>query len=232
MPEGAVAGAMQRYAESNRVEAILTTGDNFSIDDTEFAMQPFGWATGSGVPFWITWGNHDVESQQRIDAVNETFDSPPNWTVHEWGDIDVLIIDSNQISSPEQAGFVLSTLQSSDRPTILVLHNPPYSCTHAEETIDVVNPLVTMLDDDVVLVLSGHDHSYQRFSNDNRTFVVSGGGGAELNPISTCPTNQPDLDFGVAEHHFLALTQEGDSILLRAIDVNDVVLDEVTIPAP
>jgi hypothetical protein len=229
-PQGAVAGAMQRYASGTDVEAILTTGDNFYSDDYQFLMQPFGWVYEQGIPFWITWGNHDVESQERIDVVNEVFDSPPRWGVYEWGPVDVVVLDSNQVTSTDQAAFLIDTLAASSDPTVLVLHHPPYSCSHHSSTIEVVNALSATLDDDVVLVLSGHDHNYQRFTNEDIAYVVSGGGGAGLYDLSPCPDNHPPMEAGEKLHHFLALSQDGQDIRLQAIDVNGAVFDEVTIP--
>ena len=228
LPQGAVAGAMQRYASGEEVAAVLTTGDNFYSDDYEFLMQPFGWVEEQGIPFWIAWGNHDVESPERIDIVNEVFDSPPRWATYEWGPVDVVVLDSNQITSTEQASFLLDALASSTDPTILVMHHPPYSCSHHSATIEVVNALSATMDDDVVLVLSGHDHNYQRFTNDDVTYVVSGGGGADLYDLKSCPDNHPPMEAGEKLHHFLALSQDGENVTLRAIDVNGAVFDEVS----
>lgn len=229
MPQGAVAGAMQRYVETTDITAILTTGDNFYSDDFEFLMQPFGWATDAGIPFWITWGNHDVESATRIAGIDETFGSPPRWTVHEWGDVDVVILDSTQVTSPEQAAFFLDAMNDSIQPTIVVLHHPPYSCSHNEEGTEFVDEWIGLLDDDVALVLSGHDHSYQRFEQDDVVYVVTGGGGSLVYELEQCPANHPELLKGAALHHFLALTRTTETIEITAIDINGSVIDQTSI---
>ena len=232
LPQGAVAGAMQRYADAHEVTAILTTGDNFYSDDWEFLLEPYGWAAESSIPFWIVWGNHDVESQNRIDAVNEAFDDPPRWSLFEWGQVDVVVLDSNQITSADQAVFFLNVMEASVRPTIVVVHHPPYSCSHRGSTTELVNQVVSLLDDDVVLVLSGHDHSYQRFLLDGVNYVVTGGGGSSLNPLSECPTNHPELLAGAELHHFVTLEQTSEGIELTAIDVNGEGFDMVSVAFP
>lgn len=232
LPEGAVAGAMSRFAEDHDIAAILTTGDNLYSDDADFLMAPYGWVAQDAIPWWVTWGNHDVETAARIDLVDETFDDPPRWTVHRWGDVDVIILDSNQVTSFEQAGFFLDAMAESDNPTIVVLHHPPYSCSHYGSTVDVVNAWIDILDDDVVLVLSGHEHSYQRFENDGVAYVVTGGGGQTIRPLSECPPNHPDRLAGAELYHFVTLEQTVSSIELRALDVNGEVIDQVTIPLP
>ena len=232
LPQGAVAGSMQRYAEAHVIDAILTTGDNFYSDDTEFLMRPYGWVEEQEIPWWITWGNHDVESESRIAAIDETFDSPPRWVVYAWGRVDVVILDSNQVSSLEQAFFFLQSMASSERPMVVALHHPPYSCSHYGSTIDVVNEMVGLLDDDVVLVLAGHDHNYQRFENAGITYIVTGGGGRDLYPLRDCPVNHPEQLAGAELYHFLALEQLDDEITVTAMDVNGSSIEEISIPIP
>ena len=227
LPQGAVAGAMERYATDNLVEAILTVGDNFYLDDPELLMAPFSWT--ADIPFWITWGNHDVESDTRIAAMESTFDDPPRWTVWRWGSVDVLILDSNQITDLAQARFFVTAMAESSRPMIVTMHHPPYSCSHHGATTDVVNQLVGVFDEDVKLVLAGHDHNYQRFESVGVTYVVSGGGGRALYPVEQCPANHPELLAAAEVHHFLTLTQEPDGLHLTVYDVNGEVVDDVLI---
>ena len=230
--QAAVARSMRTAADGNQIDAILTTGDNFYSDNADFLMQPFQWVSEQGIPFWLTWGNHDVETETRIQIVDEIFDSPPRWAVHEWGVIDVVILDSNQIRSIPQAAFFLNAMAASDRPTIVALHHPPYSCSHHGSTTDVVNQFVSILDEDIFLVLAGHDHSYQRFENEGVAYVVTGGGGRALRPLTDCPENHPERLAGAEAFHFVALHQTEKTVELQAIDVNGGVIDEVTLVLP
>jgi len=215
---------MMRYAEANEVGAILTTGDNLYSDDTEFLLHPFSWAIESEIPFWITWGNHDVESEDRIDAMEEAFDDPPRWTSHRWGNVDVVILDSTQIGSEEQLQFLTDTLAAGDRATIVVFHHPVYSCGFHDDSETVQNTLLPRFDDDVFLVLSGHEHNYQRFQDGDVTYVVTGGGGAGLTDLDTCSVDQPERSSGESIHHFLVLEQS-DAVVVSVIDVNGNTLD-------
>ncbi len=229
MPEGAVAGAMATAAEQEAPEAILTTGDNFYSNDADFIMDPYQWAVDAGIEFWITWGNHDVQSPGRIEAVNVTFDSPPRWGAHEWGDIHIVILDSNQLESGEQVDFLVDALGSSDRPTVVVFHHPPLTCGKYRPGTDI-GAWSPHFDDDVVLVMSGHDHNYQRFESDGITYVVTGGGGAETYPIEACPSGVPSPVAGEALHHFVELRQTEGAVTAEVIDVNGSVIDEFEIP--
>ena len=230
LPQGAVAGAMARFAEENEVHAILTTGDNFYSDDADFLMHPMQWAVEAGIPYWITWGNHDIVSENRIEAVDEAFGDPPRWARYEWGGIDVVVLDSNQIDSAEQGEFLVETLADSSDPTIVVFHHPVFSCSIDRERPPVLETWVPLFDDDVFLVLSGHDHVYERFESDEVTYIVSGGGGRPLNEVVECPPGHPQLMVGEALHHFLVLEQV-DGLEITAIDVNGATIDEVELAA-
>ena len=227
-PEGAVAGAMQRFVEDHDVAAILTTGDNLLSDDAEFIMHPFGWVGEAGLEWWITWGNHDVETSTRIDIVNQTFADPPRWTTLGWGDVQILILDSTQPDSSEQLEYVETALAGSSEPTIVVFHHPALSCLSPDEAQDQ-NPFVTLFDDDVLLVLNGHEHNYQRFEADGVTYVISGGGGSPVSPIVECAAVGLERIAGEELHHFVALTQDDGELRIRAIDVNGAILDEATL---
>jgi acid phosphatase len=232
-PEGAVAGAMQRFAETDDVAAVLTTGDNFYSDDAEFIMHPYAWMEDEGAEWWITWGNHDVETPTRIDAVNETFDEPPRWTSLEWGDLSLVILDSTQVDSPEQADFLATTLSEGDDPTIVVFHHPPHSCESHAEQVDTQGAFGSMFDEDVFLVLSGHEHNYQRFEAEGVTYLITGGGGAGLTEFSECTVEGPAMIVGEVLHHFLVLTQnEAGGLAIQAVDVNGVVFDEFVLDLP
>jgi len=224
-----VAEAMATYAGTRKIAAIVTTGDNFYEDDARQIMEPFGWARERNIPFLITWGNHDVESQRRIDMIEETFAEAPRWGMHEWGPIDIVMLDSTQVASGRQMEFFQHVIVESDDPTIVVFHHPPYSCGSHGDDEAVAARWVTRFDDDVVLVLSGHEHNYQRFESDGVAYVVTGGGGATLTDLADCSNDHPARVSGEAVHHFVAL-ELTDSLNVTAIDSDDNVIDEFSLP--
>ena len=84
---------------------------------------------------------------------------------------------------------------------VVLLHRPIWSQgLHGSDEIDLNHRLINLFDDyGVVLVLSGHDHNYERFcptrgtgldrqclgSNEGTHYVVTGGGATMPNPIPT-----------------------------------------------
>ncbi|MFZ0627511.1 MAG: metallophosphoesterase [Acidimicrobiia bacterium] len=229
---GEVADAMKAYAESHEVEAILTTGDNFYSNDVPKIMGPFSWVSDDGIEWWVTWGNHDEESDARIAAVNQAFDNPANWTTISWGAADMIILDSNMVDSEDQLDFLKEQMAAITKPTIMVFHHPAYSCSKHGSTEAVVDTWVPVFDRDVFLALSGHDHLYQRFESNGVVYVVSGGGGRGLYEVEECPPGHPERIIGDQTNHFLAITQDETGVSVTVIDRESVVIDEFTVPFP
>ncbi|HSJ82785.1 MAG TPA: metallophosphoesterase [Acidimicrobiia bacterium] len=225
-----VASQMESYTGSNPVQAILTTGDNFYLDDTDQMLQPFRWAEEAGIEFWLTWGNHDVESNDRIEAVNEVFDTPPRWATIGWGETNILILDSTDVGSRAQLAYLEAEMERIEAPTIVVLHHPPYSCSAHVGDESVRDEWLSQFDEDVVLVLSGHAHNYQRFESDGLPLIVSGGGGQALQDLRACPAGHPALLVGQETFNFLILRQDTTSLTVIAVDRAGETIDEVAIP--
>lgn len=226
-----VAAEMEQYARQEEVAAIVTTGDNLYSDDVDQLMEPFAWAMERDIPFLIAWGNHDLDSARRIEIIDETFDDPPRWWSHEWGPVDILVLDSTQIDSRPQSRFLVNAMAASNDPTIMAFHHPPFSCGSHGDTENVLTEWVPRFDDDVFLVLSGHEHNYQRFESNDVTYLVTGGGGATLTELDECRADHPRRIAGDSVHHFVALELD-DTVSVTAIDSDGNVLDEFSLPLP
>jgi predicted phosphodiesterase len=227
-----VATAMQRYASSTSVEAILTTGDNLYSDDYPEILASYGWAKTDGIPFWITWGNHDEDSPSRVAAVDEAFGNPAHWTTIRWGETDIIILDSNAVDSGQQLSFLKEQMATISRPTIMVFHHPAYSCSTHGSTDAVLEEWLPIFDDDVILALSGHDHNYQRFESSGVTYVVTGGGGRGTYELDPCTSEEPTRLVAVETNHFLAMSQDASGIDVTAIDSQGNIIDKFMVPFP
>jgi hypothetical protein len=80
----------------------------------------------------------------------------------------------------------------------------------------------------VRLVLSGHDHNYQRFARNGVTYVVHGGG-AGVYPLRRCPAAHPRRLAARAARGFLYLTVEPDAFDLRAVGLDGRTIDRVRV---
>ena len=227
--ESSIASEMESYASSHPVQAILTTGDNFYEDDPDEMMEPFQWARSAGIDFWLTLGNHDVESQERISAINTAFGNPPSWATIEWGDTEILILDSNDVASPAQLSYLESEMERIEEPTIVVFHHPPFSCSDHVDNEAVKAEWLPRFDDDVILVLSGHSHTYQRFEEGGVRYLVTGGGGRDLDELDDCPSGHTPRIVGDEAHNFLTMTQDERVLSVSAVDEAGEAIDALTI---
>ena len=220
---------MALRAETDPPVAVLTTGDNLYDVDPAFALMPYDWMDANGVEFWITWGEEDVSDPARIQAIDTSFDSPPRWLALTWGAVEIVILDSTQVDSPEQQDFLEGAMAAGAAPTLVVFHHPPFTCTADDPGVPSVDGLTELLDGDVVMVLSGHYGGYQRFEDAGIQYVVSGGGGNTLDEILPCPEDQPQLASGDAIHHFLAISQEETQLRVEAVNVTGSVIDAFSV---
>lgn len=228
--EYAVAGAMERYAAEHPVAALLTTGDNLYTNDVDGAWRrPYGWLADTGVPVWVVWGNHD---HQRSAVVRETYGEAPYWSVHFWGDVTVILLDSERLRSGDQDVWMDRVLASARGPVIVAEHRPAWSCsTHGDDPRVQGRWVPRWEAAGVDLVLSGHDHNYQRFTVGGVDYVVSGGGGAGLYRLESCPADHPPRLAGAAAFHFLTLTRTDGGIRVEAVGVDGAVIDRFGVPA-
>ena len=128
---------------------------------------------------------------------------------------------------------------------IVLMHVPAYSCGKHGSSSMVRNNLVSLFENqEVDLVITGHDHSYQRFIPINGvTHIVSAGGGAPLYDIDTVNCNEADLlapsefdngygNIAVAKKYHVTRFDIKDDVLCgQAIDINSAAIDRFSLPA-
>jgi hypothetical protein len=228
-------GAGMRAFESNHPAAVLVTlGDNdYTESPTAFHRNwtaYFGWLGGSGVSVIGTLGNHDV----RVDGGRYEFDElnmPRAFYKRTVGDVQFFIVNSNSVG-PRQTAWLANALAGSTALwKIVVYHHPAWTCGAYRSNAAVVKNWVPLFEKyKVNLVLSGHDHNYQRFAPRNGVrYVVHGGGGQHLYPLATCPAGYPRRLFGRAIHGFLYLRSSPTD--LRGVSVTRArkIIDHFTI---
>lgn len=232
--EIAVAEEMEAWVEREGADALLTTGDNVypEGDPAYFPRawdEPYGWTDRLDVDVFASLGNHDFDYQGGA-AVVDHLDMPGIWYRRSLSDADVFILDANRISDPSQTEWLSGALERSQATwKIVAFHQPAYSCSTHGGTDEVVDRWVPVFEEGGVdLVLNGHDHNYQRFAERNGvTYVVTGGGGAQLYPLEECDEDAPEhASADDSEHHFVVV--EGDRTRLRgrAVTAQGEILDD------
>jgi 3',5'-cyclic AMP phosphodiesterase CpdA len=234
--EYAVARAVRAWLDSHPIDALVTTGDNIyevgHPDRFEEAWhRPYGWVEREGIEVVASLGNHDVRTAGGY-PVMRLLDIPWPWYAVRMGAVEFVTLDGNQPHEADQERFLRSALRDSTASwQVVLIHQPPFSCgTEHGSSADIQQLVPAMRGAE--LVLSGHDHTYQRFAPvGGVTFVVSGGGGAELDGVGDCPpgTAQPVAAFADT-HHFLYVRVTEDALRIKAIRVpGSAVADSVNL---
>lgn len=176
---------------------IITAGDNNypigaaeTIDTnigqffSEYIYPYHGTYTPGQSPnrFYPALGNHDVMSYKG-QPYFDYFELPGNERYYDvdLGAVHLYVLNSND-SEPD--GFRANSVQADwlkqqlalhrDQWNLVVLHDPPYSSGHHGSASWLRWPFKEWGAD---LVISGHDHSYERLVVDDLTYVVNGLGG-------------------------------------------------------
>ena len=212
---------VERFLGPRPAVALVTLGDN---DYTERPVAfrrnwraAFGWAADDGLLVAGTLGNHDV----RVDGGRYEFGPlgmPGRYYQRRVGDVSLFLLDSNNLG-PAQLRWLDGALRRTDAVwKVVAFHHPPFSCGGYLGDQRVRRALVPLFERrDVDLVLSGHDHNYQRFRRAGVTYVVHGGGGARLYRLRSCPRWFPPRFAARTVRGWVYLRAAPGSLRVRAI---------------
>jgi 3',5'-cyclic AMP phosphodiesterase CpdA len=228
---------MTRWAATHRVDALVTTGDNVypDGDPARFAAvldAPYAELRRTR-PLWVTLGNHDVEDGHGPAQLRH-LRLPKLPYERRLGLVQLLFLDGNRVND-SQTRWLRKRLDSSEpRLRVVVFHQPAYSCSRHGRTRSVQRRWVPLLERArVTLVLSGHDHNYQRFTSPRGvTYVVTGGGGNGLYRVRPGCERTVRQEAGVAAYHFVGVETAGERLRLTAVSADGTVLDTAELPEP
>ncbi len=166
-------------------------------------------------------GNHDIR-RRAGDEIMWRLGAPGRWYEVETDLVHLIVLDANQPGDPDQLAFLQEALETSSSEWVIVnLHNPPYSAGDHGSDEAMQAAFVPMFRRyEVDLVMAGHEHDYQRSHPiDGITYVVSGGGGAELRETGAADFTA----FSDSVHHFVSVTIEPERLIGEARGVAGVV---------
>jgi hypothetical protein len=181
-----------------------------------------------------TSGNHEYNSAD-AKPFRQAFDLPTNggqdgaerWYSFDWGDAHFVALDTERTGAV-QAAWLEADLAANQRPwTIVYGHRPPYSSGEHGNDGGFQRYFIPLLEKyKVPLVLSGHDHDYERTKVMNGvTYVVTGGGGAGTRDMGASSFTA----FGDAVINIVYVTIEGPTLTLHAIDGMGTEFDSLAI---
>lgn len=187
-------------------------------------------------PLLPVLGNHERDSL----SYYQHFALPPGggkqgkrwWALH-YGDVVVVGLDSNARSPQDyhdQLDWARMHLSGPEKHKIVIFHHPVFSSDAsygpgAEGLQKLWHPVFAQLGVD--LVFNGHAHNYERIERDGVTYLVVGGGGANLYRLSTQRVEGSVV--GMEGWHFYVAVRADDAgIAVRVMGVAEVREGEVT----
>jgi hypothetical protein len=202
---------------------VYPSGDPSRLPDTVF--EPFADVLDHA-ELYAVLGNHDVMNGN-AGGQAAALGMPGRWWARHLGDVLLVGLDSNQAGDPEQRAWLERTLAAAtERWRVVVLHHPPYSAGYQGSNQEVRDAFVPFFERyGVQLVLSGHDHDYQRsVPIHGVTYVVTGGAAGTRR---TGEDNFTAASF--SWHHFVELAVLPDRLVVRAVNQDRRVADEAVI---
>ena len=216
------------------------------------------YTTMSSVPFFPSPGNHDfgptLEPYLSIHAApteNVPAADRGRYYSYDWGNVHFISLDGHESldRAVNSGGPMLRWLENDLRSTrqfwrVVYFHYPPFAAgpnmndVHSAWVRQYVVPILEA--HGVQVVLTGHEHSYQRSQPTRKSafvtpdvgtnYISSGGGGAFLYPVYT---NYPVVAFGKSNFHYLRAEVRGTQITFHAIRHDGVEIDSyIVAPRP
>ena len=232
--ESTLGRRMQLYHARHAADMLVTLGDNdYTESPARFRANwsgSFGWARRSGLRVAGVLGNHDYEVGRGRYEFGLLGMSGPYYT-RKLGDAQLFLLDSNIVSDRQTTWLENQLAASSAIWKIAVVHHPPYTCGGHAGNEDVQRRWAPLFERyGVQLVLSGHDHNYQRFARRNGvTYVVHGGGAAGLYSLRGCPSSYPRRVRARYEHGFLYVAATPDRLDVSAVSTGGRVTDHFSL---
>ncbi len=181
----------------------------------------------SKMPIVPVAGNHDVSD---IGIYTGLFFRKERFYSFDYSNIMILVLDSTVPieKGDRQYRFLekeLARYKNSGADHLFVaVHHPPFSSGNHGDNMMLRETVVPLLEQyNVVAVMSGHEHNYERTKPINDiVYIVTGGGGSPLRAVNYSPITEKAL----IALHYIKVTVSGESVYLKTIDINGKVVDE------
>lgn len=227
--QAAVAKAMCASNAAKPSAFVMTVGDNFYspdgvANDGDY-YRPEACLLAQGITWRAAWGNHDLGG----DSTATVLGARKRYYTYVNGSTRFIVLDGNNPSSSAQRRFLERTLKATTQPVrIVTVHQPLYTAGMHEPSYAGRRAWESLFKKyGVSLVLSGHNHDYERIRTGGITYITSGGGGAGLYP---CVRSQPGLAMCKPVNQFLEVDSSPSGIAVRSVGTSGQTIDQVTVP--
>jgi predicted MPP superfamily phosphohydrolase len=226
----------QRFIDSRKdfpYEFVVMLGDNIyggskSKDFEQKFEVPYKPLLDAGVKFYACLGNHDNPNERLYKPFN--MDGASYYT-YKKGNVVFFVLDSNYMD-PKQLAWIESQLKSasSSEWKICYFHHPLYSSGRfhgpATDLRQVLEPLFIKYG--VNVVLSGHEHVYERVHPQHGIYYFTEGASGELRPNNLNKTAITDKGFDT-DRSFMLIEIAGDDMYFETISRTGQTVDSGTI---
>jgi 3',5'-cyclic AMP phosphodiesterase CpdA len=218
--------AMANIVGNDPFDVLLLLGDNvYPSGDpaklTETVFTPFAGVLDDGTELLAIVGNHD---EPHTDEQLAALGMAGRWWSEVRGNVLFIGLDSNEPDNPDQLAWLEATLAASTETwKIVAVHHPPYSAGYQGSSMAVREAFVPLFERyGVQLVLSGHEHDYERSIPINGvTYVVTG---AAAGTRRTGEESFTAVSF--SWHSYVELGVYPDRLVGRVLNQDDRVADE------
>ncbi len=211
---------------------VITVGDNLYGSQTpkDFSLKferPFALLLKAGVPFYAALGNHDQVSNRSYPLFNMngeryyTFVKTP---------VRFIVLDTNVLDAP-QIAWAEGVLRSAGEPwKIAIFHHPLYSNAgrHGSnvELRVLLEPLLTRYG--VSVVMSGHEHVYERLKPQHGITYFTEGSSGQLRKGDMKPARSTAASFD-QDQTFMLVEIAGERMTFQTVSRTGRTVDAGTI---
>jgi len=224
-----VGNMMVQYRAAFPFEFVLMMGDNLYGGETpqdfekKFA-EPYRKLLSDKVKFYATLGNHDQPLQVNYENFNM---NGKEYYRFKKGNVAFYSLNSNYMDKKQVAWLESELAKDTSEWKVCFFHHPPYSSAKKHgsdgQLREVVEPIFVKYGVDVVL--TGHDHVYERIKPQKGIYYFVSGAGGQLRTgdvKESSPLIEKSYD---QDMHFMLFEVAGDQMYFQAISRTGETID-------
>ena len=224
-----VGDMMVQYRALFPFEFVLMMGDNLygGEDPRDFEKkfaEPYKSLLDNKVKFYATLGNHDLPIQ--VNYANFNMNGKEYYRFKK-GNVAFYSLNSNYMDKKQVQWLEDELAKDTSEWKICFFHHPPYSSAKKHGSDDqlreVVEPI--FLKYGVNVVLTGHDHVYERIKPQKGIYYFVSGAGGKLRSGDISETSQLNEKSYDRDLHFMLFEVAGDQMYFQAISRTGETID-------
>lgn len=224
-----VGDMMVKYRALFPFEFVLMMGDNLygGEDPKDFEKkfaEPYKPLLDNKVKFYATLGNHDLPIQVNYENFNM---NGKEYYRFKKGNVAFYSLNSNYMDKKQVKWLEDELAKDTSEWKICFFHHPPYSSAKKHGSDDqlreVVEPI--FLKYGVNVVLTGHDHVYERIKPQKGIYYFVSGAAGKLRSGDISQTSQLTEKSYDRDLHFMLFEVAGDQMYFQAISRTGETID-------